>query len=79
MKLEFLDKFSKNSYIKFHKNPSSWNRVVPCGQTDRHCEADGLFRSFAKEPKDDLCAFIVLWYCEKVKHFGGSFVSDVIL
>ena len=37
------------------------------------------FRSFAKEPKDDLCAFIVLCYCEKMKHFRGSFVSDVIV
>jgi len=23
----------KNSYIKFHKNPSGWRRVVPCGQS----------------------------------------------
>jgi hypothetical protein len=37
------------------------------------------FRSFAKEPKYDLCAFIVLCCCEKVKHFRGSFVSDVVL
>jgi len=29
----FLKKYSK---IKFHKNPSSGNRVDPLGQTDRH-------------------------------------------
>ena len=37
------------------------------------------FRSFAKEPKDDVCAFIVTCPCEKVKQFRGSFMSDVIL
>ena len=32
--LNFLDKFSKNTQIsKFHENPSSGSRVVPCGQT----------------------------------------------
>jgi hypothetical protein len=36
MKIEFFDRFSKKySNIKFHKNSSSGNRTVPCGQTDR--------------------------------------------
>jgi len=26
--------FEKYSIIKFHKNPSSGSRIVPCGQTD---------------------------------------------
>jgi len=26
--------FEKYSNIKFHKNPSSGDRVVPCGRTD---------------------------------------------
>jgi hypothetical protein len=26
--------FEKHSYIKFHENPSIWNRVVSCGKTD---------------------------------------------
>ena len=31
---KFLDKFSKKSlYIKFHENPPSGSRFVPCGQT----------------------------------------------
>jgi hypothetical protein len=35
MKLNFPNKFSrKSSNIKFHENPSSGSRVVPCGQTD---------------------------------------------
>jgi len=28
----YFDRFSKN--IKFHENPSSGSRVVPCGRTD---------------------------------------------
>jgi hypothetical protein len=37
MKFEFCRQiFERCSYIKFHENPSSGSRVVPCGQTDRH-------------------------------------------
>jgi len=36
MKLEFSQQiFKKSSYIKFHDNASSGNRVVPCWRTDR--------------------------------------------
>ena len=28
----------KYSKVKFHENPSSWSRLVPYGQTDRHGE-----------------------------------------
>jgi len=35
MKLEISRQiFEKYSNIKFHENPSSGSRVVPCGQTD---------------------------------------------
>jgi len=35
MKLEFSPQiFKKYSYVKFHANPSSGSRVVPCGQAD---------------------------------------------
>ena len=35
MKFEFsLNVFEKVSNIKFHQNPFSGSRVVPCGQTD---------------------------------------------
>jgi len=33
-KLNFLDRFSKHTKIKFHENSSSGTRVVPCGRTD---------------------------------------------
>ena len=39
--------FGKHSNIKFHDNPFSGGRVVPCGgkdgRTDKHDEADSLF------------------------------------
>jgi len=35
MKLEFSPHvFEKHTNVKFHENPSSGSRVVPCGQTD---------------------------------------------
>jgi len=35
MKLQFSSKiFEKHKYAKFHENPSSVSRVVPCGLTD---------------------------------------------
>jgi len=52
MKLEFSQQiFKKYPNIKFHENPSSWSRVVPCEQkemnrwTDRHNEANSHFRN----------------------------------
>jgi len=48
-------KFSnKYSNIKFHENPSSGNRVVPCGWTDEQIDMTKLvmaFRNFATTPK----------------------------
>jgi len=41
MKLEFPEQILEN--IKLHENPSSRNRVLPGGQTDRH---DDVNRSF---------------------------------
>ena len=32
--------FEKSSNIKFHENPSSGSRVVPCGRKDTHDEAN---------------------------------------
>ena len=34
--------------LKFHENPSSGSRVVPCGQTDRHDEANSRFSQFCE-------------------------------
>ena len=53
MNLEFsrqiLEKFRNT---KFHENPSSWSRVVPCGRTDRKDEVNirAFFCNIAKAP-----------------------------
>jgi len=57
MKLEYsLQIFEKFSGTKFHENPSSGSRVVPCGrrdkQTDRHDEAKSPFFRFANATKN---------------------------
>jgi hypothetical protein len=53
MKNEFyLQIFEKFLNIKFHENPSSGRRSVPCGQTDRrtdgHGEANSRFSQFCE-------------------------------
>ena len=57
MKLEISRQiFEKYSNVKFHKNPSSGNRGVPCGWTDTQTYSYMMkltvnFRNFAKTPK----------------------------
>jgi hypothetical protein len=47
MKIEFSREIlEKYSNIKFHENPSSASRVVPCGRTDRHDEPNTHFSQF---------------------------------
>jgi hypothetical protein len=48
MKLDFSGHTfeKKNSNTKFHQNPSSGSRVVSCGRTDRHDEANSRFSQF---------------------------------
>jgi hypothetical protein len=46
--------FEKRLNIRFHENPSSDSRVVPCGRTDGQEEKTKLilaFRYFTREPK----------------------------
>jgi hypothetical protein len=40
--------FENNRNIKFHENPSSVSRVIPCGRTDRHKEANSRFSQFCE-------------------------------
>jgi len=48
MKIEFFfsPDFEKFSNTKFHENLSSGSRVAPCGQKDRHGEANSRFSQF---------------------------------
>jgi len=44
MKHEFPRQiFEKYSDIKFHENPASGSLIVPCGETDRHDEANSRY------------------------------------
>jgi tRNA U38,U39,U40 pseudouridine synthase TruA len=48
MKLRFSQQiFGKFSNIKFHENPSSGSRVVPCGRTDRRLDMTKQTVAFA--------------------------------
>jgi hypothetical protein len=46
--MNFLDRFSKNTHIKFFENPANGSRVVPCGETDRHDEANSRSSQFCE-------------------------------
>jgi hypothetical protein len=51
MKLNILDRVSKKySNVKFHENPFSGSRVVPCGRTDMTTLVVA-FRKFENVPK----------------------------
>jgi len=41
--------FEKSSSINVHKNLSRGTRVVPCGRTDRHDEANSRFSQFCEQ------------------------------
>jgi len=59
IKLYFYGRiFEKYSYIKFHENPGSVSRVVPCGRTYRQTHMTKLiivFHNSANAPKN--CTF----------------------
>jgi hypothetical protein len=49
IKFEFsLAVFPKILNMKYHENPTSGSRVVYCGQTDRHDEANSCFTPFCE-------------------------------
>jgi hypothetical protein len=71
----FLNRFLKNTRIKFHYNPSSGSRVVPCGQTDM-AKLVVIFHIFVNTPKN------VPWILESppkvsllLSHSGGACVG----
>ena len=46
-----LQIFKKYLNSKFHETPASGSRVVPCGQRDRHDEANSCFSKFCERAK----------------------------
>ena len=63
MKLELSRRiFDKCSNIKFHENPSSGGRVIPCRQTDKRTDMKKLkvaVRNFANESKNQRVKLII--------------------
>jgi len=61
LKLEFARQiFEKYSNIKFHENPPSGTRVVPCGEMDRHDEANSRYSQFCERAqKEAKCHFSI--------------------
>ena len=56
MKIEFSPQiFEKYSNIKFHENPSSGSRVVPCGRADGHEETDSRLSPFLRRRRVTKC------------------------
>jgi hypothetical protein len=50
MEIEFSRQiFDKYPIIKFHENPSSGSRVVPCGRTERLDETNSRFSQFCEK------------------------------
>ena len=85
MKLEFYQNIIENSSnIKFNENPTSGNRVVPCGRADRRKDMTKLivtFRGFANAHKNDLTVrFYVHYYQFFSTHsrFHDSRIDNVI-
>jgi len=50
IKLEYFQQIFRFSNVKFHENPFSGSRVVPCGKTYT-TNLTAAFRNFANWPK----------------------------
>jgi hypothetical protein len=76
MKLQFSRHvFEKYANIKFHENPSSRSRVVPCGWTDSRTDMTKpivSFRNFANASKNVIITKI-LYYSYNICSFFGAF------
>ena len=81
MKLVFSRQiFEKRSNIKFHENPSSGSRVVPCGQMETDMtKLTVAFRHFANAPKMAVTLFqrsLVVTVCTTLYDVVNSRSSD---
>ena len=61
--MDFLDRFSENTHIKFNENLSSGSRFFPCGKIDGQTDMTKLiavFGNFANAPKNLIGNFVLL-------------------
>jgi hypothetical protein len=82
MKLEFSRHiFDKYSNIKFHENPSSRSRIVPCGRTNRQTVMKKLMSLFAILRKHYSFSapfpFLGQKFEEKMKYCISFWIEDV--
>jgi len=61
--------------MKFHENPFSGSRAVPCGRTDRNDEHKSSFSQHCKAPKNDVTT---IFFSHKGK-FTNYFVIKFII
>ena len=76
MKLEFSRKvFEKYSRIKFHENPSSGDRVVPCGRTDmtKLIVAFSNFANAHKKTTSTNNSTLLKTFSTSMKHIDAEF------
>jgi len=67
--------FRKHSNIKFHSNPSSGSRVVPCGKTDGRTDIAKLMVAlwkFANAPKERPIKCLYWQQTEELRHVTVS-------
>jgi hypothetical protein len=64
----FLQIFEKKSLIiKFHQNPSSGSRIVPCGRTDGHEEGNSCSSQFCKRAYKQMVSFLKHVFLQALK------------
>ena len=59
--------------MKFHENPSSGSRIVPCGQTDRHDEDNSRVSQVYERSKYNtsgithlkILVYVITWPCNE--------------
>jgi len=67
MKLEFSQQnFEKSSNTKFHKNPSSESRVVPCRETERRTDGQTDGKDDGHDEANSCCS----QFCERAQKRG---------
>jgi hypothetical protein len=68
MELNFWWIFEKYTYTKFHVNPSSGSRIVPCGQTDGWTDMTNLIVAFCNSANAPKYVIYFLYTIQSLRH-----------